>query len=135
MRSTQERIKHAITFEIIGLFLLIVGMGQFGYNMAHIGLLGFFFSLLATFWNYFFNIGFDHFMIKTYKTLQKTFWLRITHSLLFEAGLLVISLPVIAWSFNISLWEAFIMDISLVVFYVIYAYLFNLAYDKIYPVN
>ena len=135
MRTTRDRIRHAIAFEIIGLVLLVGVLGQFGYNMADIGLLGIFFSILATFWNYAFNIAFDAFMMKTYNSLKKTFWLRIWHSLAFEAGLLVVSIPVIAWTLNVSWWQAFIMDIGMVIFYVIYAYIFNLVYDEIYLVN
>ena len=135
MRTRRERIWHAIAFEIIGLVLLVGVLGQFGYNMTDIGLLGIFFSILATCWNYAFNIVFDAFMMKTYNSLKKTFWLRIWHSLAFEAGLLVVTIPVIAWTLSVSLWHAFIMDIGLVIFYVIYAYIFNLTYDKIYPAN
>ena len=135
MRTTRDRIRHAIAFEIIGLALLIGVLGQFGYNMAHIGLMGIFFSIVATFWNYAFNVAFDAFMMKAYNSLKKTFWLRIGHSLAFEAGLLVVTIPVLAWTLNVSLWHAFIMDIGMVIFYVFYAYIFNLTYDKIYPVE
>lgn len=135
MRTKQDRIRHAIAFEIIGLAILIGVMAQLSYDMAHVGFMGGFFSIIATFWNYAFNLGFDRLMLKILNTLKKTFWLRILHSLSFEAGLLVITIPVIAWTLDISLWHAFIMDIGMVIFYVIYAYLFNLAYDNLFPID
>ena len=135
MRTKQDRIRHAIAFEIIGLAILISVMGKLGYDMAHVGLMGVFFSIIATFWNYAFNVGFDRLLLKTMNTLKKTFWIGILHSLSFETGLLVITIPVIAWTLDISLWHAFIMDIGMVIFYVIYAYLFNLAYDNMFPID
>ena len=40
----------------------------------------------------------------------------------------------IAWYLGISLWQAFVMDLAIAGFYVAYAFLFNLAYDHIFPV-
>ena len=54
---------------------------------------------------------------------------------LIEAGLLVMLLPPIAWYLGISLKQAFLMDMTFVGFYVVYAFAFNLAYDRIFPVQ
>ncbi|PPJ44785.1 hypothetical protein C0075_24535, partial [Rhizobium sp. KAs_5_22] len=55
-------------------------------------------------------------------------------AILFEAGLLVVLLPAIAWYLGIGLVEAFVMDIAIAGFYVAYAFVFNLAYDRIFPI-
>ena len=39
-------------------------------------------------------------------------------------------IPLAAWWLNISLWQAFVLDIALVLFYLPYAFFYNLAYDK-----
>ncbi len=39
------------------------------------------------------------------------------------------------WWLNISLWDALIMDIGLVLFYLVYAYIYNIAYDKLFPIE
>ncbi|CAM5201530.1 putative membrane protein OS=Bosea thiooxidans OX=53254 GN=SAMN05660750_01060 PE=4 SV=1 [Bosea thiooxidans] len=34
-----------------------------------------------------------------------------------------------------SLWQTLLMDLAIVVFYVVYAFLFNLAYDRVFPIT
>ena len=40
----------------------------------------------------------------------------------FELGLILIVIPLAAWWLNISLWQAFVLDIALVLFYLPYAF-------------
>ena len=51
-----------------------------------------------------------------------------------EIGLLFVLLPFIAWYLGISLTEAFLIDVSLAVFYLVYAFVFNWVYDVVFPV-
>ncbi|WP_318427879.1 PACE efflux transporter [Photobacterium leiognathi] len=134
MRTRFDRIRHAVCFEIIGLVLLVGVLSQFGYDSGHVGVIGIAFSFLATGWNYLYNHWFDRFMARRYNTLNKTTVQRIVHSIGFEAGLLIVTIPILSWFLKVSLWEAFVLDIGMVIFYLIYAYVYNLAYDKIFPV-
>ncbi len=134
MRTTKERILHAIAFEVIGLVLIIGILSQLGFAIGHVGALGIFFSIVATGWNYIYNIGFDHVLMLRYHSIYKNPVTRVLHAIGFELGLLVITLPCIAWFMDISLWSAFLLDIGLVIFYLFYAYIYNLAYDKLFPV-
>ena len=60
--------------------------------------------------------------------------LRLAHALGFEGGLLIFSLPVImAWT-GMDFWTALVADIGLALAYAGYAYLFNLAYDRVFPI-
>ncbi|MEC6831668.1 chlorhexidine efflux transporter [Photobacterium toruni] len=60
---------------------------------------------------------------------------RIVHSIGFEVGLLISTIPALAWVLSVSLWHAFVLDIGMVIFYLFYAYGYNLIYDRIYPVD
>ena len=71
-------------------------------------------------------------MIKN--SVQKTVLIRIVHAVLFEGGLLLLFMPMIAWYLKISLWEAFVMDIAMATFYLIYAFIYNWAYDHVFPI-
>lgn len=135
MRSRFDRIRHAIMFEVIGLILVVGVLSQFGFNMGHVGMMGVVFSLVATGWNYVYNILFDKYMLRKTGSTVKSTLNRVVHSLGFEGGLLILTIPAMAWFLNISLLDAFILDIGLVIFYLIYAYLYNLAYDKVFPIN
>ncbi|WP_407332226.1 PACE efflux transporter [Enterovibrio sp. 27052020O] len=135
MRTMTDRIRHAIAFEVIGLILIVSILSQFGFDAAHTGVMGIAFSVIATGWNYIYNVWFDKAMMKRTGTTKKAQKHRILHAVLFELGLLWITLPAMAWWLNISLWQAFLMDIGLVAFYLVYAYVFNIAYDKLFPVH
>jgi uncharacterized membrane protein len=135
MRTVSDRIRHALCFEAIGLAIMIpLGTWLFGLHLSEMGLIGIGSATAATVWNYFYNLGFDHAMQRLRGHTRKGLWLRVAHAILFEAGLLVILLPPIAWYLGIGLMQAFVMDISIAAFYVAYAFLFNLAYDRVFPV-
>ena len=134
MRTIADRIRHALSFEIIGLILMIpLGALLFSMPAEDIGVVGVVSATIATAWNYLYNLIFDHAMQRSRGTTQKTTGIRVVHALLFEAGLLVALLPFVAWYLDISLWEALVMDVAFAVFYVFYAFAFNWAYDRIFP--
>ena len=134
MRTVGDRIRHAVSFEIVGLAIIIpLAAWVFDKPMHDIGVLGVVSSLVATGWNYLYNLGFDHAMQRLRGSTLKTPVIRLFHALLFEAGLLGVLLPFFAWYLNIGLWEAFVMDISFAVFYFCYAIAFNWAYDYLFP--
>lgn len=135
MRSVRDRIRHALMFEAIGLAIVIpAGAYLFGLPAGHMGVIGVGSATVATIWNFFFNLGFDHAMQRMVGHTHKGFGTRILHVALFEGGLLMILLPPIAWYLGITLMQAFVMDIAIVVFYVVYAFSFNLAYDRVFPI-
>ena len=136
MRSKKERIHQALSFEIIGI-LIVTPLGSLIFDMplSDIGVIGLFSATIATLWNYVFNILFDHGMLRLYGHVQKSTLNRMAHTLLFEFGLLLVLLPLIAAYLSITLKAAFMMDIYLVVFYLIYTFIFTWVYDRLYPVS
>ena len=135
MRSTKDRIRHALGFEIIGLLIFTpLATLVFGYELHSMGVIAIGASITATLWNYLYNILFDRALLKVRGSVQKTLPIRVLHALLFEGGLHILFMPFIAWYLGITLWQAFLMDIAMTVFYVVYGFFYNLAYDKVYPV-
>lgn len=136
MRSTRDRIRHALLFEIVGLALIVpLGTIAFGLHASEMGVIGVGSAVAATGWNYVYNLGFDHAMQRLVGHTRKSMPLRLAHAVTFEAGLLVILLPPIAWYLGIGLVEAFLMDVAIALFYVAYAFVFNLAYDRAFPLK
>ncbi|MBM3117872.1 PACE efflux transporter [Jeongeupia naejangsanensis] len=135
MRNVADRIRHALMFEVFGVLLVIpYGFLLFDLPPAKMGVIGVASALVATVWNYIYNLGFDRLMLRHAGTTRKTLRLRIVHALLFEGGLLLILLPAMALYLQISLWQALVMDLAIVVFYLVYAFVFNWAYDWVFPV-
>ncbi len=134
MRTTRDRIRHATGFELIGLALVTpLGMIAFGKPLHEIGTIAVIGATLAMLWTYIYNIGFDHLMQRLTGSTQKTLPQRIAHAVLFELGLLLVLLPVIAWWLGITLWEALVMDAAFALFYMVYALVYNWAYDRLFP--
>ncbi|MCD2182240.1 PACE efflux transporter [Rhizobium sp. GN54] len=134
MRSTPDRIRHAISFELIGLALITpLGAWAFGFPMVEIGVIGVASATIATAWNYVYNLGFDHALHRLTGGTWKTIPVRVLHALLFEAGLVAVLMPLIAWYLEIGLLQALLMDLSFSLFYLVYAFAFNWAYDRIFP--
>lgn len=135
LRSFPDRIRHTVMFEVIGLALVIPG-GAMLFNLpaTHMGVIGVGSATVATLWNLVYNLGFDHAMLRFAGHTRKSLRLRVLHALLFEGGLLVLLLPPMAWYLGLGLWETLVMDLAIVVFYVVYAFLFNLAYDRVFPI-
>lgn len=134
MRSVRDRIRHVISFEIIGLALVTpLGALTFGMPMHDIGVVGIVGSTMAASWNFIYNFLFDVAHQRLFGTTLKAVPARIVHALLFEIGLLLALMPFIAWYLGVSLWQAFVMDVAFAVFFMVYAFVFNWAYDRIFP--
>ena len=135
MRTTQDRIRHALSFEIIGLLIVIpLGGWVFDFGMSEGGVVALVSATIATVWNYLFNLGFDHILRRLQGHTGKSVVLRVFHAITFEAGLLTVLMPFIAWYLDVSLWHAFTMDVSFSAFYLVYAFVFNWIYDVVFPV-
>ena len=134
MRSFGDRLRHAISFEIIGLLIVApLGALVFGKPMVDIGAVGVVSAVIAATWVFVYNAGFDHAMQRLRGTTQKGLLLRIAHAVLFEVGLVAMLMPFIAFYLGVTLWEALMMDLSLSAFYLVYAFSFNWAYDRLFP--
>lgn len=134
MRTTRDRIRHAISFELIGLALVTpLGAWVFGMPMTDIGVVGIGAATIATIWNYVYNLGFDAIMQRRTGGTRKGIAIRVLHAVLFEAGLLVVLMPLIAWYLGIGLFQAFLMDVGFAAFYMVYAFVFNWSYDRVFP--
>lgn len=136
MRTFRERVVHALLFEAVALAIFIPGSALvFNQPMQHMGVIGVVSATIATLWNFVFNLGFDRAMLRLRGSIQKTLAIRVAHTFLFEAGLVVMLIPMIAWYLGIGLWAALLMDVAIVIFYLVYGFFFNLAYDRVFPVR
>lgn len=135
MRTFRDRVRHALMFEAIALAIFIPGSAAlFGQSLEHMGVIGIASATIATLWNFVFNLGFDRAMLRLRGSVHKTLPIRVAHTLLFEAGLVIVLIPMIAWYLGIGLWAALLMDLAIVAYYLVYAFFFNMAYDRVFPI-
>ena len=136
MRRTADRIRHALSFEIIGI-LLATPLAAFLFHLPgqHSAVVVVVSALIAMAWNYIYNLGSDRLLQRLRGTTAKTMPIRIVHALAFELGLLALLLPFVAWYLGIGLWQALLIDLTLAGFYLVYALGFNWAYDRLFPLT
>ena len=129
-KSLKERLLHALIFELLAIALCApLGAWLLGYPLAHMGLLTLMISLIAMGWNMLFNAVFD----RTHRRLgfDRTLTVRAVHSVIFEIGLLLAVVPLAAWWLGIGLWQAFLLDIGIALFFLPYTFFFNWTYDHL----
>ncbi|WGE33438.1 PACE efflux transporter [Actinobacillus genomosp. 1] len=128
--SRLERIFHALLFETFAILFTLIGMSLLTTHQTGI-LTGTIVSIsvVAVVWNMIFNTIFDRFFTAPRETRGTI--LRIFHTLAFEGGLLIFTIPLVAYMLNVNWWTAFVMDIGMTMFVVVYTFFFNLVYDHI----
>ena len=137
LRSLADRIRQIAFFELGGLllitppFVLIAGVPL----REAIGLLASV-ALIAALWNGAYNTVFDRIEGRlTGRTADcRPFRLRVLQAIGFEGGLLLLSLPVVMWWTGMDWLAAIVADLGLALAYVAYAFVFNLAYDRAFPI-
>lgn len=128
--TLKERVLHSILFELGAITLATVLVLAFSdvQTGSAIGV-SVVMAVMATVWNFVFNYGFD----KLFTAPRETwgFGLRVFHTVAFETGLLVFTMPVIAYLLGLTLWQAFLADVGLTVTITVYAPIFKWIYDNI----
>ncbi len=98
-------------------------------SIIEMGILTIIIATIAMLWNFIYNILFDKAQNKY--QFYKTPLIRVLHSVLFELGLVFISIPLAAWWLSISLVSAFFMDMGIILFFLPYTIIYNWVYDTL----
>lgn len=135
MRTQADRLRHTICFEAIGLVSCTpLASWLLDRDLVRVGTMSIIISLTAMGCNYLFNLAFDHLLVKLGRPVHvRPPWLRAVHAVSFEASLIFLTVPFVAWWLGLSLGAALVADIGLALFFLVYAYLFNWAYDAVFP--
>jgi uncharacterized membrane protein len=132
MQGIKRKVIYATLFELIAVALTSsLLMLLAGHDAGHAGVAAVASSVIALLWNLVYNTLFE-----AWETRQPTRgrgWMRrAAHAIGFEGGLVVILVPLFAWWLDISLWQAFVLDLGLVLFFMVHTFLFSLAFDRIF---
>ena len=138
LRTPLDRARQVLLFELGGLFLItppfvwLSGVSA----MDSLGLLAVI-ALIAALWNAGYNTSFDWIegRLTGRPADHRPYGMRILHALGFEGGLLVITLPIVMLWTEMGWLEALIADVGLAIAYTIYAFFFNIGYDRVFPID
>ncbi|MDI2591518.1 multidrug/biocide efflux PACE transporter [Pseudomonas sp. N3-W] len=127
-KSITERIIQAIGFECLAILICTPLLAWImDKPLLEMGLVTVLIAGLALAWNVVFNGMFDR-VLKRYAIAHNA-WSRVVHALLFEGGLVAMGVPLIAWWLGVSLWQAFLLDIGVLLFFLPYTYVYHWGYD------
>jgi len=127
--SFTERMVHAVGYEIFAVLLCAPLLSWImGKSLATAGTLAVTLSVIAMIWNMVYNALVDRFVATP--RIQWKALARFAHGLGFEAGLVVWCLPVAAWMLDISLLQAFMVELGFFVIILPYTVLYNWAFDR-----
>ena len=129
-KSLRERILHAGLFELGGVILVAPLLAWLmNHSLTMMGAMTVMISTVAMLWNMVYNALFDR--LRARFGFAMSLMTRALHALGFEGGLILAVVPLAAWWLSISLFEAFVLDIGLLLMFLPYTMLFNWAYDKV----
>lgn len=127
-KTLRERIFHAVLYEVCAMALLVpLGSWLLDTGLGHVGVLALLMSGIAMSWNMLFGALFERLERRTGR--QRTPLVRCLHAIAFEGGLVFLCVPVAAWWMAISYWQAFLLDVGILLFFLPYTYVFNWCYD------
>ena len=130
MLISKRRIVHALSYEIILLVIIALALSFFFEMPLEVtGVLGIFMAVTSVIWKMVFNHYFEKFEAK--HQLKRTVRVRILHAIGFEGGLMLATIPMVAYAMNMSLWQAIVLDFSLTLCILVYTFIFQWCYDLI----
>ncbi|OTG81951.1 hypothetical protein B9T33_05350 [Acinetobacter sp. ANC 5054] len=130
MTISKRRIIHALSYEIILLVIIAIALSFiFKVPMEVTGTLGIAMAVTSVIWNMIFNHYFEKFEAK--RKLKRTFGVRVLHAIGFEGGLMLATIPMVAYALNMSIWQAILTDLSLTTCILVYTFIFQWCYDHI----
>lgn len=129
-KSVKERLFHAVIFEVMANVIIALSLAWLmNVSVLQSGSLSVISALTATIWNFIFNKLFDSLQKK--HQFERTFLIRAIHAVGFETGLIITLMPVAMIMLNLTVTEAFFVEIGLVLFFLPYTMLFNWIYDHL----
>lgn len=128
---THRRVAYTLVFETIAIASTTLILLLLGHDPAASILLSVVTSITAITWNFIFNSLFERWERRTGRT-TRPLKVRVSHTLLFEAGLTLVSVPLIALILGIGLWPAFLYNTTLLVFFLVYNITYTWVFDKVF---
>ncbi|RTL27093.1 MAG: PACE efflux transporter [Burkholderiales bacterium] len=132
MQGLQRKIFHATLYEFIAIVIVTVAMRWLSSKgTAEAAGLALSTSVVALLWNMAYNSLFEAWE-RRQASRERTVARRMAHAIGFEGGLVLMTVPLIAWWLDMSWWEALLADLGLVVFFLFYTFSFNWLFDHFF---
>ena len=130
MLISKRRIVHALSYEIILLVIIAIALSFiFEVPMEVTGTLGIAMAVTSVVWNMVFNHFFEKYEQR--KKLQRTIRVRILHAIGFEGGLMLATIPMVAYAMDMTILQAILLDLGMTSCILVYTFIFQWCYDLV----
>lgn len=132
MSPKTRRVLQAILYEVFAIaFVGPVLSFAFDQPASSTFALAVVLSSIALTWNYVFNLLFERWESRQV-VKGRSFARRLVHGIGFEGGLTILLIPVMSYWLNLSILGAFLANLSLLVFFFVYAIVFTWLFDLVF---
>lgn len=132
MQGVKRKVVYLTLYEGLAIAITSVALAWLsGSPAGHAGLAAVAASTIALAWNLAYNTLFEWWEARQTQK-GRSLRRRVAHAIGFEAGLVVTLVPLFAWLLDITLWQALVYDIGLIVFFLVYTFVFNLLFDRVF---
>ncbi|ASU60616.1 hypothetical protein CGQ36_24995 [Nocardiopsis dassonvillei] len=134
MQGVKRKLVYVGGYEILGLAVGTAVMSLLtGESPATTGPLALMITCVATVWNLVFNYLFEAWE-RRQRDRTRTVRRRVLHAVGFQLTLVCFLIPLIAWWLEITLLQAFVLDLVFIVYIPFYTFAYNWAFDRIFGV-
>ena len=132
MQGLRRRIVFVTLYELIAIAATSAGLAAFSDSgLQRAGVAAVVSSAVAVVWNVVFNTLFERWEARQ-SVRGRSLARRAAHAIGFEGGLVVTLVPFFAWWLDITLWQAFVLDLGLLLFFLVYTFVFNWVFDRVF---
>lgn len=132
MQGLKRKLVYVTAYELIGLCMSTLGLAYLSDTApANTGPLAVMITTIAMAWNLIYNTLFEAWE-RRQATRGRSVARRVAHAIGFQLTLVVYLIPLIAWWLDMSLVEAFLVDLAFIVLIPCYTFAYNWLFDCIF---
>lgn len=132
MQGARRKIVYVTLYELFAIAISSTGLSVgSGASLERAGVIAVASAVIAIVWNLVYNTLFERWESRQ-SVRGRGLARRVAHAVGFELGFLVLLVPLFAWWFGISLEHALVLEIGLALFFLLYTFVFNWAFDRVF---
>ena len=131
LQGARRRVLYVSVYEFVAIVLTAIVFAALGQSAVSASALSVITSATAIAWNLAFNAMFEAWERRQSKR-GRSVARRVAHAIGFEGGLALMLVPFMAWWLGITLWQALLLDVGLLLFFLVYTFVFAWVFDHLF---
>lgn len=132
LQGLRRKAVYVTLYELIAIAISSTGLSAgSGASLQHAGVAAVASSVIAVVWNLVYNSLFERWEARQ-AVRGRSFKRRAAHAIGFETGFIFMLVPLFAWWLDIGWWHALALDLGLAAFFLVYTFVFNWGFDKVF---